>query len=143
MRQFLSVIAGACVLATVVPAHAQAPANATTEFDGLWSVTQECAGQGRAKSFVTRYSMTVKNGFARGSMGTEGRPDYKILTGQLRADGSAQLVMNGLTGDPRLSMSNEPAATPYAYTVETQFTGKKGLGHREMARPCTFTFEKQ
>ncbi|OJU44281.1 MAG: hypothetical protein BGN99_31620 [Alphaproteobacteria bacterium 65-37] len=125
-------------------AWAQAPSGTMpTEFDGLWSVTQECPDSGTAKGYTARYSMVVKNGFAKAQWGIEGQPSSLTVSGQIQADGSATMVANGLTGDPKFAVGSPQASSPVGYTFPAQFTGRQGLGRRTIARPCKFTFEKQ
>jgi len=119
------------------------PAQATTEFDGEWSIVWVCADYRNGKGFTNRLSMLVKAGFARAKWGTDGQPNSMTMTGQIHSDGSATLVLNGLTGSPKYNIGSENEGLPYGYAVRANFAGKKGFGTRVGERPCTFTFAKQ
>ena len=129
-------------LAPMKAATAQAPTPPPIEFDGLWQVTQDCPVLEKAPGYSRQFGMVVKNGFARAQWGTEGTADSMTLSGQIRPDGTATLVTNGLTGQPS-SAFESPPRTPIGYTIAANFLGNKGLGNRKQARPCTFTFAKQ
>jgi hypothetical protein len=139
------IVAGFVLMATIAPASAQAPppANTTTEFDGLWQVTQVCDAKGGSQGFTRHFAMSIKNGFARGQYGVEGSPNSGSVSGQLTADGTVNFVVNAQLGDPKYTTSGTAAGTPFGYTFPAQFNGKKGLGHRGAPTPCTFTFVRQ
>jgi peptidoglycan hydrolase-like protein with peptidoglycan-binding domain len=132
--------------AAAAPAMTQTPAKgaqAPTEFDGLWSVTYLCPPHKTAIALSERYNLVVKNGYARGQFGTEGRPNSKTVLGQIQLDGSAQIVVSGMTGNPIGTVGNLQEGTPFSWTFQANFAGKKGIGYRTTDRPCTFTFVKQ
>jgi Protein kinase domain/Putative peptidoglycan binding domain len=132
--------------AAAAPTMAQAPAQgaqAPTEFDGVWSVTYLCPPHKTAIALSERYNMVVKNGYARAQFGTEGRPNSKTVLGQIQLDGSAQIVVSGMTGNPIGTVGNLQEGTPFSWTFQANFAGKKGIGYRTTDRPCTFTFVKQ
>jgi hypothetical protein len=132
--------------AAAAPMMAQAPAQgaqAPTEFDGLWSVTYLCPPHKTAIALSERYNMVVKNGHARAQFGTEGRPNSKTVLGQIQLDGSANIVVSGMTGNPIGTVGNLQEGTPFSWTFQANFAGKKGIGYRTTDRPCTFTFVKQ
>jgi hypothetical protein len=142
MRCFWTVLL-ALLPVTIAMAQTQAAPNTTTEFDGLWSVVQDCPASGTAKSYSLRYGMAVKNGFVRAQYGSEGKPNSFTITGQIKSDGTVTLVLNGLTGDSDRTAGNVPPGTSVGFTIPSTFAAKKGIGHRTQTRPCTFTFNKQ
>jgi hypothetical protein len=131
------------VVKSLTSATAQTPpAKVATEFDGLWQVIQDCSPHENMPGYHNEYQMVVQNGFARARWGTEGAVDSLLLNGQIRPDGTATMVANGLTGRPR-TPAESPAGTFFGYTVSATFFGNKGVGNRKVSRPCTFTFAKQ
>jgi hypothetical protein len=135
-------VAGLMGTASIASAMAQAPA-AATQFDGLWSVHQVCPDMKRAKGYTDDYSMVVKNGFARAQWGIDGTANSWSVTGQIQPDGSATLVVNGLTGPDTYNVNDVKSGTPFGYTFPANFTATRGSGSRTIIRPCTFTFTKQ
>jgi hypothetical protein len=121
---------------------AAASATGSKRYDGAWSVTHVCPDQKEAKGYTLRYTMTVTNGAVMAQRGTEGKPDFSTLTGQIMPDGTAALTVKGLTGSAQFNLGNAQEGVPYGYPVSARFDSTRGTGERTKDRPCTLTFVK-
>ena len=81
-------------------------AGSSTAFDGRWAVTLVCedaADSGKvAKGYTLNFFSDVKEGRLTGQDGKIGQPGYLSLVGIIKADGSAEIKVNGLIGNPKL-----------------------------------------
>jgi hypothetical protein len=141
-RQAL-LVAGLIGVSLIAGAMAQTPAAGAGQYDGLWNVHHDCPDDQHAKGFRIDYSMVVKNGFARAQWGTDGTANSWSISGQIQPDGTATMVVNGLTGPENYVPGNLKVGTPFGYTFPANFTATRGLGNRTIQRTCTFTFTKQ
>jgi hypothetical protein len=66
-----------------------------------------------------------------------------IIEGKIGADGKATFVARGLTGDPKATLNNSKAGSPYGYTISALFDGASGTGKRNELRPCDLRFNKR
>ena len=144
MHRRTLLLAGLIGSIPIASAMAQAPAaGGAAQFDGLWKVHQVCSDVGHTKGYTHDYGMVVKNGFARAQWGTDGTNDSWSVSGQIQPDGTATMVVNGITGAEDYAAGNVRSGTPFGYTFPANFTATRGLGNRTIQRPCTFTFTKQ
>ena len=72
-----------------------------------------------------------------------GQPAWMVLDGKIEADGKANLVAQGLTGDPKATLNKSKPGSPYGFTVSAQFDGRSGTGKRNELRPCDLKFTKR
>jgi hypothetical protein len=121
------------------PALAQ---TGTAAFDGTWTVDQVCADMPSAKGYSLNFPMEVRNGVVSGQRGPKGAPDSSTLTGQIAADGTATLQLDGLTGPSAYNIGGTAAGSPYSFGVAGTFRGDSGSGRRIQGRSCTFAFTK-
>jgi len=112
-------------------------------FDGTWAVVVDCPTHGRAAGYVLKFSGHVKDGVLLAQHGIQGKPNSLTLSGTIQPDGSASIEGRGITGDPRFSVTNEGAGTPYGYRAAARFEGSRGVGSKTEIRPCTLTFARQ
>lgn len=113
-------------------------------FDGTWSVNVSCpAHRDGAEGYAVNFDAQVQGGMLRGEHGTPGQPGWLLLRGEITADGRAEMVAKGLTGDPRLAVSRVPAGSEYTYPVKAFFEGKHGVGKRQRLRACVLQFDKR
>jgi hypothetical protein len=121
-------------------------AGSSTAFDGRWAVTLVCedaADSGRvAKGYTLKFFSDVKEGRLTGQDGKIGQPGYLSLVGIIKADGSAEIKVNGLTGNPKLAVGQVSSGTAYSYHMRGTFTPTSGKATRIELRPCEATFTK-
>ena len=109
------------------------PAAATGIYDGRWSVVQDCPSANGFGGYVHPLNMTVTGGAVRAQWGGEGRPDSWAITGQIMPDGSATLVVSGLSDK----------GLPIGYSFAARFDANTGTGARTKDRHCDFTFARR
>jgi len=121
-------------------------AGSSTAFDGRWAVTLVCedaADSGKvAKGYTLNFFSDVKEGRLTGQDGKIGQPGYLSLVGIIKADGSAEIKVNGLIGNPKLAVGKAISGTPYSYHMRGIFTPTSGKATRIELRPCEATFTK-
>lgn len=114
-------------------------------FDGSWMVTQTCAPTGDdVRGYAWSFPATVRNGVLSGQHSPSGSGDGSgRLQGKIKADGSALLSANGVTGRPEFSVGHVAQGHPFHFHVQAQFTEASGTGSRIELRQCDFTFARQ
>jgi hypothetical protein len=115
----------------------------TTRFDGLWQTTLSCTNSNGALGYSFRFASTVKNGLLHGEKGVAHEAGWLQVDGQLRADGMADLYVEGLVGAAPFAVGQRPAGTPYGYHVEAQFSLDRAEGHRVEGRPCVVVWTRE
>jgi len=118
-------------------------AMATTKFDGVWQTTLSCANADGALGFSFRFPSTVKNGVLHGEKGTAHEAGWLQIDGTLRADGAADLYVEGLVGAAPFAVGQRPAGTSYGYHVDARFSLDRAEGHRVEGRPCTVVWTRE
>lgn len=123
------------------------PAAAQVErFDGEWKVTLTCppheTADDDARGYTHRFAARIDRGELRGTYGTEGEIGYHHLYGTVRADGSANLRLDGIVNDPRHAIRKAQRGKPYTYRVGAKFDERSGFGQRQSGRACEFTFAR-
>ena len=129
---------------TAPPAVSSAGPSAA--FDGRWAVTLVCediADGGKvAKGYTFNFFSDVKEGRLTAQNGQVGTPGSLTLIGVIKADGSAEINANGLTGNPDYAVGHARPSTPYSYRMRGTFTPTSGKATRIELRPCEATFSK-
>jgi hypothetical protein len=129
----------ALLFATTTMAHTLA--QTAQRFDGDWKATLTCATMSDGtKGYIFEFPATVHGGQMHGEHGTRGQADWLQVNGPIQADGSATLLVNGLTGDVNYTVGRVATATPYRYHVTAHFDATQGLGQRVELRACTLRF---
>jgi hypothetical protein len=134
--RYTLVLIGAIVLA----GHARAQAQA---FDGAWNVTLTCPAANDAegtKGYTHMFPAEVKNGELRGVYGKEGEPGWQSLHGQISADGSATLKLDGIVNNPDYAIGKSSTGKAFTYRVRARFEQASGSGQRLTGRVCEFRF---
>ncbi len=125
---------------------ASVAAGSSTAYDGRWAITLVCddiRDKGALiKGYSHRFLVDVQGGRLTGQRGQVGRPDSLTLDGFIRADGSAEIKANGLTGNPEYAVGHVQASSPYSYRMRGTFTKTSGKATRIELRPCEATFIK-
>ena len=113
-------------------------------FDGEWSVTLACNAADGGQPFKNQYTAKVQNGQLNAQFREKGTAGSHTLSGKILPDGSAQLGVQGFTGQPIYTRNNSPAGQKFYYPITAQFQGSRGTGKRtDGLRECTATFSKQ
>ena len=114
-------------------------------FDGNWNVDLSCPNDAKsgALGYDFHFSAQISKGMLLGQRGVEKEPTWLQISGLVHEDGSALLMVNGLTGKPAYTLDHENSGTPYHYPVQAQFDGNTGNGQRVGDRHCHFVFNKQ
>jgi hypothetical protein len=103
-------------------------------------VNQTCADMAGAKGYSLTYAMEVRNGTVSSQRGPKGAPASSSLTGQVGADGTATLRLDGLTGPSVYNLGGTAAGSPYSFDIVGTLQGDTGSGRRLQGRSCTFAF---
>jgi hypothetical protein len=140
-------IAAWLALATTLAAPpACAAGNEPTPFDGAWEVTLTCPPHHEdddAKGYEHHWSAVVKNGMLTGTHGTEGQPSWHFLSGPIKPDGSAALMLDGIVSNAAYAINGATRGKPYSYRVRANFEAASGTGQRVGKRHCSFRFERR
>ena len=127
-------------------AHADEKTEATTpssQFDGSWQTTLSCSNANGALGYSFRFPSIVKNGVLHGEKGTAQEAGWLQIDGSVRADGAADLYVEGLVGAAPFAVGQRPAGTAYGYHVEARFSLDHAEGHRVEGRPCTVVWTRE
>jgi hypothetical protein len=112
-------------------------------FDGKWTAIVTCPPAEGAGNFTLLVDADVNGGVFSGEKGDKGKPGWYSLTGNVRSDGTIELVARGIVNSSRLAAGNVPVGTEYGYPITGRLEGSKGNGARQGGRPCNVTFSKQ
>ena len=123
--------------------HSALGANDMARFDGIWITTLSCSNTPGALGYSFQFPSTVKDGVLHGEKGTEGKPGWLQLDGNIRPDGTAKIYAKGLVGAKEFAVGARPAGTAFGYHIEGKFSDKEGSGKRIEGRPCDVTFAKK
>jgi hypothetical protein len=123
---------------------APSPTAASTVFDGHWAVSLVCEDvryNGKlARGYTINFFGDVKDGRLKSQAGEVGLPGSLTMVGIIHADGAAEINVNGLTGNPDMTVGNVQRSTPYSYRMRGTFTAESGKATRIELRPCEATF---
>jgi hypothetical protein len=114
-----------------------------TQFDGTWATTVDCEAVDTAAAYSIRLFVGVKDGVLSGNYGIAGQPGFLTLDGNIQIDGSAGILANGITGDPKYNLNQSARGAPYSYRASAHFDATRGTGERLGKRPCRLSFTKQ
>lgn len=113
-------------------------------FDGNWDVSIHCPDhESGASGYVLDFTAKVRNGMLRGERGNPGEPGWISLSGEIGADGNAELMARGLTNDPKYTVNHSRQGAEYNYPVKAVFQGARGTGKRQKLRVCDLSFNRQ
>jgi hypothetical protein len=122
------------------------PPTQRAAYDGVWWTIINCPNhsQSNALEWTRAFTSQVTNGTIHAQDGGQGQPNYLSMDGNILPDGTAELIVHGLTGnDPRFGSYNPRPATAYAYQITARFQGSRGAGTRTTGRPCSAQFIKR
>ncbi|MEI7637764.1 MAG: FlgO family outer membrane protein [Syntrophus sp. (in: bacteria)] len=123
--------------------HGAAGRSDVGRFDGTWDVIIACSPHEGALGYTYQLTSSVKDGVFHGQHGTDGIGPCLTLNGKINPDGSAVIMANGLTGNPKYSINNVSRSKPYSYHIDAIFTDSRGTGKRIQTRSCNLTFLKR
>ena len=132
----------------------KASSEATTKFDGSWTVTanfhqyKDPTGP-VASAFTIQFPARVTNGVLSGEWKARNGA-WMTISGTIGTNGMALFHVNGLTStaleyhlkDRVTGESHARAGHPIVFDVKAQFSGGRGTGERIGARPTDFHFVK-
>ncbi len=130
------------LFAAIVLAHSLSLAQ-STQFDGKWNVTLTCPPANDAdgtKGYTHMFPAQVKEGQLLGIYGKEGDLGSQRLSGQIAADGSAELRLDGIVSNPDYAIGKSQKGKAFTYKVRTKFDQSTGIGQRTSGRVCEFRF---
>ena len=112
-------------------------------FDGTWSVLQICdSTQEGARGYTWRYDATVKHGHLVGQYRSKGQRPSLTLEGQVKSDGSAFLIAEGISASSDDNIGFASPQSRISFRVIATFEATVGTGSRVGVRGCRFTFSK-
>jgi hypothetical protein len=111
-------------------------------FDGVWSVEVDCPNVGDVEGYSWSFPAEVSSGFMSGVYRSETSSAMGHITGRIRPDGAALLMMFGRTGPEQRDVAHQRSGSPFRYTVDAHFDTNSGSGKRTERRPCALTFSK-
>jgi hypothetical protein len=110
-------------------------------FDGIWVAKVACESKAPvwpAESY--QFTANVRDGVFHAQTGVEGMPRFRSYDGKIQLDGTAEILVRGLTGDTERDPINRPTGTEYRWKVAGKFEGSHGVGIRADERTCNFDF---
>jgi hypothetical protein len=111
--------------------------SATNGFDGVWVIKELCEKRGLWRADTYQFAGRIKDGMFHYRYGGEGEADNWTFDGKIGGDGSAEIDVKGLTGDPANDPLHRPLGTPIHYKIALKLEGSKGAGIRiDTPRPC-------
>jgi len=123
-------------------AQAQASVADPRRFDGAWATTVSCPSSAGAEGYSWQFTAQVKDGVFHGQFGTEGKPASATFDGKIQPDGSANILVKGLTGQSVYSVGRVAPGVEFSFHILARFNDTSGTGHRVELRPCDVTFAK-
>jgi len=114
----------------------------SSPFDGVWSVQIDCPTVGDVEGYSWRFQAEVSSGFLSGLYRSPTSSAVGHITGRIRADGGALLMMFGRTGLQQRAVGHDRPGTPFGYTVDAHFDASGGSGKRNEQRPCALVFNR-
>jgi uncharacterized caspase-like protein len=110
-------------------------------FDGTWVVKETCTSKPPFPAATLQYAVQIKDGKLHTSFG-DGKPGRVTFDGKIEADGSANIMVDGLT-DPSRDPLHRPPGTPFHYTLVLQLKESSGVAVRtQTPRPCRAELSK-
>ena len=142
MKHALLVAALLCL-----PAAGRAQATAAYPYDGRWTASLVCEDarpQGSlVKGYTWQFPAVISNGVLEAQFG---RPDANgsgHISGPVQADGSAELRVEGRTGEPDYTVGKVMPGSKFSYRLRGRFEGDGAVLDRVELRPCRATFVRQ
>jgi len=129
--------------AALSPSTARATASDVQRFDGKWLGTARCKPTADAPGYEWQFSANVKDGVFTGLFGVVGKPNSFVFDGTIKADGEAEISVNGLTGTSATTPGHPPVGTKFSFSIVGKFEDSRGTGNRIGGRVCDYVFAKR
>jgi hypothetical protein len=115
----------------------------TSPFDGVWVIKELCEKQGIWRADTYQYAGEIKDGIFHYQFGEEGKAGSWTYHGRVEGDGSANIEVNGLTGNPAIDPLHRRSGTSVHYKIALKLDKERGAGIRvESPRSCRFEWSK-
>jgi hypothetical protein len=111
-------------------------------FDGKWLGTS-CKPMPGVSGQEWQFLADVKDGAFQGVHGIVGKPASFVFDGIIKADGEAEIAVNGLTGPSAITPGHPSPGTKFSFNIVGKFDGSHGTGNRIGGRICEFVFVKR
>lgn len=119
------------------------PSTMGQTFDGVWIIKEVCEKSGKWPANTYQLTGTISEGVFRSQHGLVGQVDSWTFDGKIQNDGSAEIDVEGLTGNPDNDPLHRPSRTPVHYKIALKLEGTRGAGVRvETPRPCRSEWSK-
>jgi uncharacterized caspase-like protein len=113
------------------------------KFDGVWVIKELCEKQGIWRADNYPFAGKIKDGIFHYQYGVEGEANSWTFDGKIEADGSAEIEVKGLSGNPANDPLHRPLGTPGHYKIALKLDEAHGAGIRiESPRHCRSEWSK-
>jgi len=113
------------------------------KFDGVWIVREVCEKNRIWRADTYQFAGKIKDSMFHFQFGSEGEANSGTYDGKIGVDGSAEINVKGLTGDPAYDPLHRPLGTGYHYKIAIKLDEARGAGIRiETPRPCRSEWSK-
>ena len=113
------------------------------KFDGVWIVREVCEKNRIWRADTYQFAGKIKDSMFHFQFGSEGEANSGTYDGKIGVDGSAEINVKGLTGDPAYDPLHPPLGTGYHYKIAIKLDEARGAGIRiETPRPCRSEWSK-
>jgi hypothetical protein len=141
---WIAACAFAALATTSNMTHAQ---DASDAFDGRWTTTLVCDDTHDKDKFVKGYTfifpVVVQHGHLAGQYGQQDAPSSVTFSGQIEANGTADISATGRTGSNEYVMGTAGKGVVYGYRMRGTFDSTSGHATRTSVRPCSASFARQ
>jgi hypothetical protein len=134
-----------CAFAGLAQSRIAALEQPTTpnKFDGVWIIRELCEKRGIWRADTYQFAGKIKDGIFHFQYGSEGEANSATYDGKIERDGSAEIAVKGLSGDPANDPLHRPLGTSFQYKIAIKLDEEHGAGIRiETARPCRSEWSK-
>jgi hypothetical protein len=112
-------------------------------FDGVWIIREICEKRGIWRADTYQFAGKIKDGIFHFEYGSKGEINSATYDGKIEGDGSAEIAVNGLSGDPANDPLHRPPGTSFHYKIAIKLDEVGGSGIRiETPRPCRSEWSK-
>jgi hypothetical protein len=113
-------------------------------FDGIWLGKLVCEP---TKSGLPGWSYElagkVADGVFHAERGRVGKPGSQTFDGTIEPDGTADILLKGLSGDPQRDPFHRPIGTEFSNKYLTKFEGSHASGTRADRASCSVNFTRR
>jgi caspase domain-containing protein len=122
------------IAALSMPGAAVSPRNT---FDGIWIIKEICDKKAPWPADSFQFGGRIKDGIFHFQYGEQGKPGSGIYEGEIEADGTSEILVNGFIGNAANDPLHRVPGTEFHYKMVIKLEGSRGAGVRsETPRPC-------